>query len=222
MRKNRTSSKALFSKPIALVSALVFLLMIYLIGSLPFDQRSTPNDPVGDPWHLEAIEIYSVWDYGYSFHTPEAVGLCVIGEAITDNQNGDLNMTERASFAWNSDFSDYLPYPSATTSSHEAAVASVAASTINNSIGVAGIVNAPLYSAWLWGSYPVDDVSRYHMYIRQMIDIFEWGTSFGRMVFTMSFIDTVYMLESDDEVLVELRNKVTELHDSGEALFFAG
>ncbi len=171
---------------------------------------------------MDAIKIHSVWDYGYSFYSPDAVGLCVIGEAIIDDQNGDLNITEKASFSWNSDFTSYLPYPSSSTSSHEAAVASVAASTINNNIGVAGIVNAPLYVAWPWGSYPVEDVNSYRIYLQKLIDIFEWGTSFGRMVFTMSFLATVYLLEFDDPLLVELQNKVSELYENGEALFFAG
>ncbi|MHA2079517.1 MAG: S8 family serine peptidase [Candidatus Thorarchaeota archaeon] len=170
---------------------------------------------------MDAIKIHNVWDYGYSFHSPEAVGLCVIGEAIIDEQNGDLNITEKASFSWNVDFTSYLPYPSSSSSSHEAAVASVAASTINNSLGVAGIVNAPLYSAWPWGSFPSDDAG-YRIYLQKMIDIFDWGTSFGKMVFTMSFLATVYSIELDDPLLVELQNKVSELHESGEALFFAG
>ncbi|MHA1948365.1 MAG: S8 family serine peptidase [Candidatus Thorarchaeota archaeon] len=222
MSKSNTKSTVLFSKPTVLVSATILLLILSAFGNLPSVHGFTPNDPEGDPWHLDAIQIHSVWDYGHSFHGPEAVGLCVIGEAIIDDQNGDLNVTEKTSFAWNSDFSDYLPYPSSSASSHEGAVASVAASTINNSIGVAGIVNAPLYSAWLWGNYPVDEVANYRTYVQQMIDIFEWGTSFGRMVFTMSFLNTVYDLELDDPVLVELRNLVTELHENGSALFFVG
>ena len=190
-------------------------------GNFPLVHVFTPNDPEGDPWHLDAINIHSVWDYGYSFHSPDAVGLCVIGAEITDSQNGDLNMTEKASFAWDSSLSSYLPYPSSSLNSHGGACASVAASTISNGIGVAGIVNCPLYSAWPWGNYPVDDVVYYRTYVQQMIDIFEWGSSFGKMVFTMSFIATVYELELDDSVLVELQNKVIELHESGEALFFA-
>ncbi len=221
MRRKKICSAARISKPIALVGTTILLLIISIFGNLPRVQGFTPNDPVGNPWHLEAIEIHNVWDYGYSFQTPEAVGLCVIGEAIINDQNGDLNMTENASFAWNSDFSSYLPYPSSSTNSHGSAVASVAASTINNSIGVAGIVNAPLYSAWPWGNYPDDDVSFYRMYVQQMIDIFDWGSGFGKMVFTMSFIATVYLLASTDPTLVELQNKVTELYESGEALFFA-
>ncbi|MHA1907161.1 MAG: S8 family serine peptidase [Candidatus Thorarchaeota archaeon] len=221
MGRTKLSLKALVSKPIALVSATMLLLIIPIFGNLPLVQGFTPNDPVGNPWHLDAIEIYSVWDHGYYFQTPEAVGLCVIGEEIINDQNGDLELTEKASFAWNSDFSSYLPYPSLSTISHEGAVASVAASTINNSIGVAGIVNAPLYSAWLWGNYPEDDVTFYRMYVQQMIDTFDWGANFGKMVFTMSFLATVYLLESNDTVLVELQNKVTELYEGGEALFFA-
>jgi hypothetical protein len=79
-----------------------------------------------------------------------------------------------------------------------------------------------LYSAWPWGSYPVDDVASYRIYLQKLIDIFDWGTSFGRMVFTMSFLATVYLLELNNTLLVELQNKVSELHESGEALFFAG
>ena len=189
---------------------------------IPLIQGFTPNDPEGNPWHLDAIKVQSVWDHGYSFYSPEAVGLCVVGEAIIDDQNGDLNITEKASFSWNSNLTSYLPYPISSTSSHEAAVASVAASIINNDLGVAGIVNAPLYSAWPWGSYPAEDVDSYRIYLQKLIDIFDWGTSFGRMVFTMSFLATVYLLEFDDPVLVELQNTVSELHESGEALFFAG
>jgi len=194
--------------------------MIY--GNIPAVNGLVPDDPIGDPWHLEAIKIHSVWDYGYSFDQSDAVGLCVIGEPITDDQNGDLNITGQASFAWNVELTDYLPYPSISYNSHEAAVASVAASTINNGIGVAGIVNAPLYSAWPWGSYPEDDVTYCHTYVQQMNDIFEWGSSFGRMVFTMSFLDTMYELEPDDAVLSELQDTVTALYDSGNALFFVG
>lgn len=221
MGKKKPKTEAQFSKPITLVSTTILLLMINSLGNLPSVHGFTPNDPEGDPWHFEAIEIHSVWDYGYSFQTPEAVGLCVVGEAIIDDQNGDLNVTEKASFSWNNDFTSYLPYPSSSSSNHESAVASVAASTINNSIGVAGIVNAPLYSAWPWGSYPVDDAG-YRIYLQKLIDIFDWGTSFGKMVFTMSFLATVYSIEDNDPLLVELQNKVSELHESGEALFFAG
>ncbi|MFW9847666.1 MAG: S8 family serine peptidase [Candidatus Thorarchaeota archaeon] len=221
MRRKRISSKALIPKPIALVSATMMLLMISIFGNLPHVQGFTPNDPVGNPWHLDAINIHSVWDHGYSFYSPESIGLCVIGEEIINDQNGDLEMTEKASFAWNSDYSAYLTYPSFSTGSHGAAVASVAASTINNSIGVAGIVNAPLYSAWPWGNYPDDDTEMYNIYVQQMIDIFDWGSSFGRIVFTMSFINTVYDLDYDDPTLVELQDKVTELYESGDALFFA-
>lgn len=216
-----SKSEVSFAKPIFLASAIVLLLMISSCANLPLVQGFTPNDPEGNPWHLDAIKIHSVWDYGYSFHSPDAVGLCVIGYPITDDQNGDLNLTETASFAWDSSLSLYLPYPNSSSNSHEGAVASVAASTINNGIGIAGIVNAPLYSAWPWGSYPEDDFTYYHTYVQQMTDMFEWGSSFGRMVFTMSFIDTVYLLESDDTVLVALQNKVIELHESGDALFFA-
>jgi len=221
MNKNRIRSEILLQKPITFASATILLFLVMFSGNLPLVQGFTPNDPEGNPWHLDVIKIHSVWDHGYSFHSPEAIGLCVIGYAITDDQNGDLNMTEKASFAWDSSFTSYLPYPSSSTNSHEGAVASVAASTINNGIGVAGIVNAPLYSAWPWGNYPEDDVTYYHTYVQQMIDIFEWGASFGRMVFTMSFIETVYLLELDDDILVELQNKVIELYECGEALFFA-
>jgi len=221
MKDGRTDFEGLFRKPITLASATVLLCIILTSGNLPLVQGFTQNDPEGIPWHLDAIKIHSVWDHGYSYHSPEAVGLCIIGYPITDDQNGDLNMTEKASFAWDSSFSSYLPYPSSSTNSHEGAVASVAASTINNGVGVAGIVNAPLYCAWPWGNYPEDDVTYYHMYVQQMIDIFEWGASFGRMVFTMSFIETVYLLALDDYVLVELQNNVIELYESGEALFFA-
>jgi len=222
MSSNTLNSKVQFSKPIILASVTILLLSIHSFGNLPVVQGFTPNDPEGDPWHLDAINIHSVWDHGYSFYTPEAVGLCVIGEAIIDDQNGDLSVTEKASFSWNNDFTSYLPYPTTSTSSHEAAVASIAASTINNNLGVAGIVNAPLYSAWPWGSYPAEDVTSYRIYLQKLIDIFDWGTSFGKMVFTMSFLATVYLLEFNDAVWVELRNKVSELYESGEALFFAG
>ncbi|MFW9815230.1 MAG: S8 family serine peptidase [Candidatus Thorarchaeota archaeon] len=217
-----TNSKSCFSRTIVLACATIFLIAIHSFGNLPLVQGFRPNDPVGNPWHLDAIGIHSVWDYGYSFYSPDAVGLCIIGEAIIDDQNGDLNITEKVSFSWNSNLTSYLPYPTSSSSSHEAAVASVAASTINNNLGVAGIVNAPLYSAWPWGSYPVEDVTSYQTYLQKLIDIFDWGTSFGRMVFTMSFLATVYLLESDDPLLVQLRNKVTELYESGQALFFAG
>ncbi len=218
----KANSRLPSSRPIALVGATIFLIIIHSFGNLPLVQGFIPNDPEGDPWHLDAIKIHSVWNHGYSFYSPEAVGLCVVGEAIIDDQNGDLNITGKASFSWNDDFTAYLPYPSSSSSSHEAAVASVAASTIDNNIGVAGIVNAPLYSAWPWGSYPTNDVESYRIYLQKLIDIFDWGTSFGRMVFTMSFLATVYLLEFDDPLLVELQNKVSELHESGEALFFAG
>ncbi len=217
-----SKSEVSFSKSIILASVTVLLLMISSCANLPLVQGFTPDDPEGNPWHLDAIKIHSVWDHGYSFHTPNAVGLCVIGYPITDDQNGDLNLTEKASFAGDSSLSSYLPYPSSSANSHEGAVASVAASTINNGIGVAGIVNAPLYSAWPWGSYPEDDVTYCHTYVQQMIDIFEWGSNFGRMVFTMSFLDTMYSLDLDDEVLVDLQDKVTELYESGNALFFVG
>lgn len=199
----------------------MFLIILASFRNISPVQGFTPDDPEGDPWHLEDIKIHSVWDYGYSFQSPEAVGLCVIGEPITDNQNGDLNMTDKASFAWNSEFTSYLPYPSIASNTHEAAVASVAASTINNGIGVAGIVNTPLYSAWPWGNYPEADLPFYRMYVQQMIDIFEWGASYGKMVFTMSFIATVYDLEFTDPVMVDINNKVSELYESGQALFFA-
>ena len=216
-----SKSEVSFAKPIFLASAIVLLLMISSCASLPLVQGFTQNDPEGNPWHLDAINIHSVWDYGYSFYSPDAVGLCVIGDPVTDDQNGDLNITERASYAWNSEFTSYIPYPSSSTTTHEAAVASVAASAINNSIGVAGIVNAPLYCAWPWGNYPDDDVDFERLYVQQMIDIFDWGTSFGKMVFTMSFIATMYSIESNDPLYVELRNKVSELYESGEALFYA-
>ncbi|MFW9958990.1 MAG: S8 family serine peptidase [Candidatus Odinarchaeota archaeon] len=215
-------SEEFLSKPCFFASIMIPLLILASFANLPLTQGFTPNDPEGDAWHLDAIKVHSVWDYGYSFYSHDAVGLCVIGEAITDDQNGDLNMTNSASFAWNSTFSSYLPYPSSSTTSHEAAVASVAASTINNGIGVAGIVNAPLYSAWPWGNYPEDEVTYCHTYVQQMIDMFEWGSSFGRMVFTMSFLDTMYELELDDPVMVELQETVTELYENGTALFFVG
>ncbi|MGY5879491.1 MAG: S8 family serine peptidase [Candidatus Thorarchaeota archaeon] len=221
MSRSRINSGVQFSKPIILASAAILLLAINSFGNIPIVQGLTPNDPEGNPWHFDSIKIHSVWDYGYSFHTPEAVGLCVIGDPVTDDQNGDLNVTERASFAWNSEYTSYIPYPSSSTTIHEAAVASVAASTINNSVGVAGIVNAPLYCAWLWGNYPDDDVTFERLYVQQMIDMFDWGTGFGKMVFTMSFIATVYSVELNDPLLVELQNTVSELHESGEALFFA-
>ncbi|MFW9809410.1 MAG: S8 family serine peptidase [Candidatus Thorarchaeota archaeon] len=217
----KAGSRSFFSRPTALMCATIFLIIIHSFGNLPLILGFIPNDPIGDPWHLDAINIHSVWDHGYFFDSPESVGLCIVGEAIIDYQNGDLNVSEKASFSWNDNMTSYLPYPTSSSSSHEAAVASVAASTINNNIGVAGIVNAPLYCAWPWGSYPTDDVVSYRIYLQKLIDIFEWGTSFGKMVFTMSFLATVYMLELDDPVLVELQNKVTELHESGEALFFA-
>ncbi|MFX1579538.1 MAG: S8/S53 family peptidase [Promethearchaeota archaeon] len=222
MGNRKTESTSFSPKSIVFVSTIIVLITIHSLGNLPLVQAFVPNDPEGDPWHLDAINIHSVWDYGYSFNSPEAVGLCVVGEAIVDDQNGDLNITGKASFSWNEDFSAYLPYPTSSSSSHEGAVASVACSTINNGIGVAGIVNAPLYSAWPWGSYPVEDVTSYRIYLQKLIDIFDWGTSFGRMVFTMSFLATVYLLELDDPLLVELQNKVSELHENGEALFFAG
>lgn len=222
MVNEKASSKSCVSIPNVIASAIVFVIILNSFGNLPHVQGFIPNDPEGYPWHLDAIKIHSVWDYGYSFNHSEAVGLCVIGEPITDDQNGDLNITEKASFAWNADFTDYQPYPSVCYSSHEAAVASVAASTINNGIGVAGIVNAPLYSAWPWGNYPENDITYCHTYVQQMIDMFEWGSSFGRMVFTMSFLDTMYELELDDPVLVELQNTVTELYENGTALFFVG
>jgi hypothetical protein len=214
---SRNSNKTL----VFIASTIILILTINSLGKLPLVYGFIPNDPIGNPWHLEAIKIHSVWDHGYSFYSPEAVGLCVVGEAIIDDQNGDLNITEKASFSWNSNFTSYLPYPTTSSSSHEGAVASVAASTINNSIGVAGIVNAPLYSAWPWGSYPVDD-AEYRIYLQKLIDIFDWGTSFGKIVFTMSFLATVYSIDDNDPLLVELQNKVSELHESGEALFFAG
>ncbi|MFW9919257.1 MAG: S8 family serine peptidase [Candidatus Thorarchaeota archaeon] len=222
MNKKSVRSRVLASQSYALVGAIMLVIIIPLCVNLPSVQAFTPNDPVGDPWHLESIKIHSVWDYGYSFQSAEAVGLCVIGEAIIDDQNGDLNVTEKGSFAWNADYTSYLPYPSIETGSHEGAVASVAASAINNGIGVAGIVNAPLYSAWIWSVYPDDTVFGYRMYVQQMIDTFDWGASFGKMVFTMSFLATVYQLEDDDTKLVELRNKVSDLYESGQALFFAG
>ncbi|MFX0055166.1 MAG: S8/S53 family peptidase [Promethearchaeota archaeon] len=193
-----------------------------MFGNILLVQGFIPNDPEGDPWHLDAIKIHSVWDYGYSFNSPDAIGLCVVGEAIINDQNGDLNITAKASFSWDSSSTSYLPYPTSSSSSHEAAVASVAASTINNEVGVAGIVNAPLYSAWPWGAYPVEDVASYRIYMQKLIDIFDWGTSFRRMVFTMSFLATVYLIDFDDPILVELQNKVSELYENGEALFFAG
>lgn len=208
-------------KPITLVSAIILLLIMSFFGNISAVQGFTPDDPEGDPWHLDAIKIHSVWDHGYSFESPEAVGLCIIGESITDDQNGDLNMTEKASFAWDSDFRSYMRYPNVPSNTHEAAVASVAASTINNGIGLSGIVNAPLYSAWLWGNYPEDDLTLYRMYVQQMIDIFDWGASHGKIVFTMSFIATVYDLEFTDPVMIEIQNKVSELYESGQALFFA-
>jgi len=222
MGNEKAISKSRFSSPIAITSVIVFVIIIHSFGNLPIVHGFMPNDPEGYAWHLDAINVRSVWDHGYSFYTAEAVGLCIIGEAIIDDQNGDLNMTGKASFSWDSSFTSYLPYPSSSASSHEAAVASVAASTINNGIGVAGIVNAPLYSAWPWGSYPSEDVDSYRIYLRKLIDIFDWGTSFGRMAFTMSFLATVYLLDFDDPVLVELQNKVSELYETGEALFFAG
>ena len=222
MGNENAGSKSSISTPIFVAGVLVLLIIFQSFGNLPLVDGLMPNDPEGYPWHLDAINIHSVWDHGYSFYSPEAVGLCVVGEAIIDDQNGDLNMTEKASFSWDDNLTSYLPYPSSSSSSHEAAVASVAASTINNGIGVAGIVNAPLYSAWPWGSYPVEDVDSYRIYLQKLIDIFDWGTSFGRMVFTMSFLATVYLLDFDDPALVELQNKVTELFESGEALFFAG
>lgn len=221
MSRSRINSGVQFSKPIILASVAILLLAINSFGNIPIVQGLTPNDPEGNPWHFDSIKIHSVWDYGYSFHTPEAVGLCVIGDPVTDDQNGDLNVTERASFAWNSEYTSYIPYPSSSTTIHEAAVASVAASTINNSVGVAGIVNAPLYCAWPWGNYPDDDVTFERLYVQQMIDMFDWGTGFGKMVFTMSFIATMYSLELNDPLYVELRNKVSELYESGEALFYA-
>ncbi len=221
MKKMKVRYELLFSQPNVLAIAISAVLMIPICVNLPSAQAFTPNDPVGNLWHLDAIKVYSVWDHGYSFQTSESVGLCVIGEEVIDDQNGDLEITEKASFAWNSDYSSYLPYPSSSTASHEGAVASVAASTINNSIGVAGIVNAPLYTAWLWGNYPDDDDAMYRMYVQQMIDVFDWGSGFGKMVFTMSFIATVYSIDSDDALLVELQDKVTELYESGDALFFA-
>jgi hypothetical protein len=222
LNNKKATSNSQFSRPIVLVCAILSLIIIQSLGNLSLIQGFIPNDPVGNPWHLDAIKVHSVWDHGYSFYAPEAVGLCVIGEAIIDDQNGDLNITEKASFSWDGNSSSYLPYPTSSSSSHEAAVASVAASTINNGVGVAGIVNAPLYSAWPWGSYPVEDVTSYRIYLQKLMDIFDWGTSFGRMVFTMSFLATVYLLDFDDPVLVELHNKVSELYENGEALFFAG
>ncbi|MFW9944373.1 MAG: hypothetical protein ACFFB7_05190, partial [Candidatus Sifarchaeia archaeon] len=89
MTNKKTNSGSFFSRPIALLSATIFLLTIYSFGNLPCVQGFIPNDPEGDPWHLDAIKIHSVWDHGYSFYSPEAVGLCVVGEAIIDDQNGD-------------------------------------------------------------------------------------------------------------------------------------
>jgi len=221
MGDRKTKSKSLSPRLFALVSTIVLLITLHPLGNLPLVQAFIPNDPEGDPWHLDAIKIHSVWDHGYSFNSPEAVGLCVVGEAIIDDQNGDLNITDKASFSWNDKFTAYLPYPTSSSSSHEGAVASVACSTINNGIGVAGIVNAPMFSAWPWGNYPSDDITSCRIYLQKLIDIFEWGTSFGKMVFTMSFLATVYLLEPDDPVLVALQNKVLELHENGEALFFA-
>ncbi|MFW9807545.1 MAG: S8/S53 family peptidase [Candidatus Thorarchaeota archaeon] len=222
MGYEKTSSKQSISKPIGIASFIALIIITHSFGNLPLVNGFIPNDPVGNPWHLDAIKIHDVWDHGYFFNSPDAIGLCVIGEAIIDDQNGDLNITEKASFSWDSNFTSYLPYPTTSSSSHEAAVASVAASTINNGIGVAGIVNAPLYSAWPWGSYPTENVDSYRIYLQKLIDIFDWGASFGRMVFTMSFLATVYLLDFNDPVLVELQNKVSELYESGDALFFAG
>ncbi|MFW9837986.1 MAG: S8 family serine peptidase [Candidatus Thorarchaeota archaeon] len=219
---NKAGSRLCISKPITITILIALMIIIHSFGRLPLAHGLIPNDPVGNPWHLDAIKVHSVWDHGYSFYASEAIGLCVIGEAVIDDQNGDLNITEKASFSWDINFTSYLPYPTTSSSSHEAAVASVAASIINNGIGVAGIVNAPLYSAWPWGSYPTEDVDSYRIYLQKLIDIFEWGTSFGKIVFTMSFLATVYLLDFDDPVLVKLQNKVSELYESGDALFFAG
>ncbi|MFW9995884.1 MAG: S8 family serine peptidase [Candidatus Odinarchaeota archaeon] len=171
---------------------------------------------------MNTIKINSVWDHGYDFRSaPEAVGLCIIGYPIINDQKGDLIINERASFAWNSDFSSYLPYPSEEANSHEASIASIAASTINNSLGVAGIVNAPVYTAWPWGYYPDDDFKFHRMVLQQLIDIFDWCIGFGKVVITMSFIVHVDTLEITDPLLIELQDKVSELYESGKALFFA-
>ena len=136
------------------------MLSILPLSILSPVQSFIPNDPEGDPWHLNAIGVPSVWDYGYDFRSgSDSIGLCIIGSPITNDQNGDLDITRNISFAWNSLYTEYLPYPrdGEVTNSHEASIASVAASTINNSIGVAGIVNAPLYCIWPWGSYPEEN-----------------------------------------------------------------
>ncbi|MFX0115602.1 MAG: S8 family serine peptidase [Candidatus Hodarchaeota archaeon] len=209
-------------KIVKILFALAVLFLISSPDNISPVQGFIPNDPEGDPWHLDTIGIYSVWDHGYDFRsTPGAVGLCIIGYPIINDQNGDLNITEKASFAWNSDFTSYLPYPSEYANSHEASIASIAASTINNSKGVAGIVNAPLYTAWPWGHYPDDDFEFNRMYLQQLIDIFDWCSSFGKVVISMSFIAHADALEITDPVLIELQSKVSELYESGKTLFFA-
>jgi subtilisin family serine protease len=202
----------------------LLVLSILPLSILSPVQSFIPNDPEGDPWHLNAIGVPSVWDYGYDFRSgSDSKGLCIIGSPITNDQNGDLDITRNISFAWNSLYTEYLPYPrdGEVTNSHEASIASVAASTINNSIGVAGIVNAPLYCIWPWGSYPEENKEMIYVYIDQLIDIFDWCASQGPVVISMSFIAWGDEMESTDPALVAIREKVTELHEDGKVLFFA-
>lgn len=204
-----------------LCQGIIFIILLQTLNSTC--QGFIPNDPEGDPWHFEAMKVTKVWDHGYDFRSKEdAVGICIVGDAITNDQRGDLNITGKVSFALNETYTGYLPYPQdgEESSSHEASLASVTSSTINNGIGVSGIVNAPLYSVWPWGNYPEDDKEFMYLYIEQMMDIFDWCANQGTVVISMSFIAWADDIETTDSVLKAAKAKVKELYETGKVLFF--
>lgn len=176
---------------ILLAKRIHLILLVCLLGSLtisPTIHASIPNDPeYGEQWIFTKHNISSVWQYGYDFRTTDnAVGLCLLGGPLYSNQGGDLDVTDKTSTFYNDNATAFLPFPTSDSSVLQTygSIASIATSLINNSIGIAGIVNAPLYNAYFGGSLDASNFTKSFNLALQ------WCASKGKVVIMMPFAFT--------------------------------
>lgn len=193
------------------------LLLIIITFTQPQSIVASVNDPeYSNQWIQEFHNITSVWQYGYDFRdVSDAVSLCVLGGPIVTDQHGDLEVTEKKSFAYNESGTGFVDYPGidATDREHEAFSASVAASLINNSIGIAGVANMPLYSALVGGG---SNTTRFINSIRLAI---EWCSTKGKIAVTMGFWVQAGTYYNSNEAM-QLRTSIVDLYDTGNILYF--
>lgn len=105
-------------------------------------QSFTPNDPLYDnEWHLPTANVQGAWNLGYS---GAGVTIGVVDNGVQAD-HPDLNVSGTESYDFVDDDSD--PSPTLSDQNHGTAVAGVAASTGNNSIGAIG----PAYNSTIAG-----------------------------------------------------------------------